>query len=356
MDPERRSQVSPRTVWTIGLNLVAMAVLLLLLYHAREVLTWILIALFLAVALDPAVSRLERRGMKRGWAVFAVFAVLLLVLSAVGLVFVPVLVEQGQSLIAASPQILETVRNHWLVQWADSRVGLLQRVQREWAGYAPTAASSVISFVTGFFKGIFALGTILVVTVFMLLFGPPIHEKGLALVAPAARRERYRELAGRMRGAVSGYVAGVLLVALIAGVVTTLLLLATGVPYFLPLGLLVMLLDIVPYVGNLAAGTILIATAYATTGLQTGTIVTVAFLVYMQVENHLVQPMVQRRTIEMNPLVIVLVMLIGTSLSGILGAIFALPVAGAVQAVLEDVIARRTAENAWKREGEGPQK
>jgi predicted PurR-regulated permease PerM len=145
-----------------------------------------------------------------------------------------------------------------------------------------------------------------------------------------------------MHQVVGGYVSGTLMVALIGGLFTTTLLLVLGVPYFLPLGLAMALLGVVPFLGAALGGTLVVTTTFLSAGARTGFIALVAFVLYQQVENHLLQPLVQRHTIQMNPLAIALVMLIGTSVAGVLGALLSLPLAAAGHILLQDVVGRRS--------------
>jgi predicted PurR-regulated permease PerM len=142
----------------------------------------------------------------------------------------------------------------------------------------------------------------------------------------------------RIQRKVGGYVAGTLLVALIGGVATAVVLVILGVPYFLPLSLAMTLLGIVPYAGPAIGGVLVVSTTFAAAGRTAGVVMLIFFLAYQAAENNLLQPLVQRRTIRMNPLIILSVMLVGTSLAGVVGALLALPLAGAVQVVLREVL------------------
>src|SRR5690606_15589913 len=176
----------------------------------------------------------------------------------------------------------------------------------------------------------------------MLLFGPRLVHGTLELIEPE-QRERFAQMAERIRHAVGGYVGGALIIAAIGGVVTTIALLIIGVPYFLALGLSMMFLGLIPYLGAIVGGVLIVGTTFLSSGTTAGIIALVVVLGYQQVENHVLQPVVQRRTINMNPLVIVISMLVGTSLLGILGTVLALPVAGAIQVIVLDVAERRKA-------------
>lgn len=149
------------------------------------------------------------------------------------------------------------------------------------------------------------------------------------------------ELGEKIRRSVGGYVGGALVIALVGGVVSAVATALLGVPYFLPLGLTMAALGILPYVGSIIGGVLVVGATFLASGLKAGMIALVIFLVYQQVENHVLQPVVQRKTIRMSPLVIAVVMLIGTALWGLMGALLSLPIAGAIQVLLEDRLVRR---------------
>jgi putative heme transporter len=98
---------------------------------------------------------------------------------------------------------------------------------------------------------------------------------------------------------------------------------------------------VVPFLGAALGGILIVTTTFLSAGTRAGFIALAAFLIYQQMENHLLQPLVQRRTIQMNPLAIALVMLVGTATAGVLGALLSLPLAAATQILLEDLRHRR---------------
>lgn len=349
--PERspeRSQVRPRTVWTVGLHALALLALVLTVRASRTVLSWVLIALFFALALWPAVAWLQRKGMKKGLAVALVSLGTLAVVAGMVTSLVPMLVEQGRALVQAGPELVGRVRDHAWVQWADGRFGLLGRVQAAASEVAQGAAGRAVGVATGLLGGLVALITIGVLTLFMLLVGGDVYRAGLAWLRPE-RRAHVHGLLVRMRGVVGRYVLGTLVIAVVAGVVTSVALALLGVPYWLALGVAMVLTSLLPYIGSILGGVLVVGTTFATAGTRAGVICAVIFLAYQQLEGNVLQPLVQRRTMNMNPLLTALAMLVGTSLAGFLGTLLAVPVAGAVQVVLQDALARRQAR--W---GEGP--
>jgi predicted PurR-regulated permease PerM len=336
---ERPSQVSPRTVWTIGLNVIAMVALLGLLWTVREVLALLVVALFLTAALNPVVTWLERR-LRRWIAVLLLFFAGSVLFAGVLLTIVPMVVQQGQALVENAPEIVTRLRETTLVRWADDRFDLIAEARSALEQRAPTIAGSVMTLLGGAVRTLFDLATALIVTMFALIFGRDIYEWAIHQTR-WEQRGRLRELAGRMQHAVGGYVLGTLIVASIGAVVVTLTLLILGVPYFLPLGLAMLFFGIIPYVGPIAGAVVTVATTLATAGTTSALVMLGVFLLYQVAENNLLQPLIQRRTIQINPLITVVAMLLGASVAGIVGTILALPVAAVVQVLVQDVLQRR---------------
>src|SRR5262249_24400400 len=144
---------------------------------------------------------------------------------------------------------------------------------------------------------------------------------------------------------ISGYVAGNLLISVIAGTVTYATLTILGVPFAVPLSVLMAFLDLIPLVGATLGG-VAIGIVTAFNDFPTSTIGWVSvFMVYQQVENNVIQPIVYRRTVDVAPLLVIIAILIGGSLLGILGALVAIPIAAAIQIIIRDV---------WRAEREAP--
>ena len=157
-----------------------------------------------------------------------------------------------------------------------------------------------------------------------------------------ASQERWRAVGRDVYGTVSGYVTGNLLISLIAGTLTTVVLLALGVPFAVALGVIVAILDLIPLAGATIAA-IIIGTVAFLHSITAGIVVVIFFIVYQQIENHLLQPIVYGRTVQLSPLVILISVLIGAELAGVLGALAAIPVAGSLQVVFADWLRHRRA-------------
>ncbi|MBM7113059.1 AI-2E family transporter [Archangium primigenium] len=339
MPSPRRSQVTPLTVWTVGLHALALVTLLWLLTQSAMVLSWVMVSLFLALAANPLVSWLEARGLRRGLAVLGVALLGLGLLSALVVTLVPMLVEQGRALVQAAPGFLDRLQHHPWVEKLDKRYDVIDQAAQQLQRQVSGMPGPMLGVVTDVLRNVVAAVTVAVLTVFFLLFGDDLFQALLRWVRPT-QRERYARIGHRMKGVVGGYVAGSFLISLIGGITTAVITLVLGVPYFLPLGLMMTVLGLIPFVGTFLGGILVTSTTMASVGMKQGLIALALFVVYQQVESNLLQPLVQRHTLKMNPLIIALVMLVGTGLAGLLGALLSLPIAGALQVLMQERLAR----------------
>ena len=181
--------------------------------------------------------------------------------------------------------------------------------------------------------------TIVFLTFFMLLEGQTWVERVYSLF-PAHSQERWRKVGDDIYKTVGGYVTGNILISLIAGASMTIVLLVMGVPYAVALGLLVAFLDLIPLAGATVAGIIVTIVAFLHS-VPAGIVVVVFVIVYQQIENHFLQPVIYGRTVQLSPLVVLVSVLVGAELAGILGALAAIPVAGAIQVIVRDQLALR---------------
>ncbi len=334
---ERIIRLRPTTILAVLGITFGFLLLLYVTWISRQVLTWVIVAIFLTLALNPAVEAFERRGLRRGLATAITSLLALGVIIAAGSLFIPTLVDEATGFAEELPDYVRDVSEGRgpLGELAE-RYEIEQRVRDAVQGggaagvlglsdTALAITQSVITFIV-------AAVTIAFMTFFMLLEGPRWMERFYALL-PERSRETWRGIGNDIYRTVGGYVTGNLLISVIAGVSSTIVLLILDVPYAVALGLLVAILDLIPLAGATLAAIILTAVAFLTS-VPAGIIVLVFMIVYQQIENHLLQPLVYSRTVQLSPLAILVSVLIGAKIAGILGALAAIPVAGAIQVLL----------------------
>jgi predicted PurR-regulated permease PerM len=344
---DRRVTVSVRTVLTVVWATLASLATIALVYYAWRVIAWVLIALFLAIALDHAVTPLVRRGMPRQMAAFAVFVVAVLVIGALGWFFVWQLAPQVEAFITAVPAYIEELAaGRGPFGALEERFGIVDRVQTsiESGGAEGVLgmSSPLLSALQGLFTVIVALLSILFLTLFMLLEGPTWSQRFLDAM-PEPSQPRWRRMLEGSYTAVGGWVTGALLVSVVAGVSTAVLLTLLGVPYALALGLLVAVLDPIPFAGATLGAIIVALVALAENGAVSALIVLAFYVAYQQVENNLILPLVYGRTVQLSPLPLLLAVLIGGELGGIVGVIVSIPIAAALRVVIAEAV-------DWRRE------
>jgi predicted PurR-regulated permease PerM len=341
---ERIVQFRPKTILMVLGLIIATAVVLEVIWIARHVLSWIFIALFLALALNPAVDRLERRVKRRGLATGVVYLAALAAVVGVALLFIPTLVEQVNEFARKVPDYLDDLTK------GRGRLGFLQEkyhlVDKAREALNEGGASKLfgisgtaLALAKGVVTTVVAILTIAFMTFFMLLEGPKWLDRFYSLLAPASR-QRWQSVGRDIYRTVGGYVTGNLLISLIAGTLTWIVLYITDVPYALALALIVAILDLIPLAGATIAAIIVGSIAFLHS-IPAGIIVVIFFVVYQQIENHLVQPIVYGRTVQLSPLAVLLAVLIGAELAGVLGALAAIPVAGTLQVIFLDWLRHR---------------
>jgi predicted PurR-regulated permease PerM len=337
---QRTVRFSVRSVLTVIGLVVATWALLTMVQIARHVIVWILVSIFLALALNPAVEWFMRRGVKsRGLAAGYTYIIAIIVIGAIGYAFIPTLVSQVNDFVQAVPgYVHDLTKGKGRLGFLETKYHIVEKIRTAvndggatkvlgLTGAAISITKSVISLVV-------ATITIAFLTFFMLLEGPAWMDRFYSLL-PERMQPRWRAIGRDVYRTVGGYVTGNLLISLIAGTLTTGVLLALGVPFAVALGVLVAILDLIPLAGATIAA-ILIGTVAFLHSITAGIVVVAFFIVYQQIENHFLQPVIYGRTVQLSPLAVLVSVLIGAELAGILGALGAIPVAGAIQVILID--------------------
>ena len=314
------------SVWTLG--------------RLWRVVSYLLIALFFAVVLTPAVDFLQYKArMRRGVATLIVFLLGLVVMTGLIYAFVRPIVDQGQKFSDNLPEMIDDA------QEGKGRVGKLiteydleekfNENREAIDEQVNTAGSKGVTIIGSVFSGIIAAVTVMVLTILLLLGGPELGQSFLAIL-PERRRERVRRVASDASMAVSGYMFGNVVISILAGIAAYVFLRIAGVPYPEVLALWVAFADLIPLVGATlgAIPTVLVAFLQST---PAGIATIIFFVLYQQFENNVLQVTIMARTVKINPLGILVSVLIGVEIFGLLGALLAIPVAGVIQVVVRDL-------------------
>jgi predicted PurR-regulated permease PerM len=341
LDGDRRPVPVRTILTTIGLVL-ATALLIYIVLQIRQVLTWIVVGAFFAVALYPLVGWVQRRmlgGKRRALATFLVFLLVFILLSALIAAFAVPLVNEGTKLAGQLPKLIDDARSgRGPIGDLLQRTNALQWVQDNQdkiSKFASGLTAPAASVASGFATGIAGTLTVFVLAYLMVLEGPKVVEGCLNVFRPTTA-ERIRRVGGDCAKSVTGYISGNLLISFICGLLTYVVLLVFGVPFAGLIALFVGIADLMPLVGATLGGAVAVIAGFIHS-VPAGIAVLVFFVLYQQLENHLLQPLVFARTVKLNPLTVIVAILIGVELLGILGALLAIPVASMIQVILRDV-------------------
>jgi predicted PurR-regulated permease PerM len=328
--------VTTRVVLRTVLIVVGVVLTLYVIYLLRKPLGWIVIAAFLAVAMSGPVNLLERR-LRRGLAIFIAYLGLLLVPVLLAAILVPPIVNGVNDLAAKAPdyaaQAQDFVQKNERLRKLEKDYGVISQLEAEakkLPAKAGTAAGTLKDVGLGVVNSIFQGVTILILSIFMVANGRSWVSRVISLQSPerAARLER---AADRIARAVGNYVGGAAAQATIAGITSFIVMKILGIPFAGPLAVLVGIADLIPLVGATIAAVIVgIVTLFADFPIDT--IVWVIWaIVYQQLENTVIQPQIQRRAVDLNPFVVLVSVLFGSTLFGVPGALLAIPAAASLQ-------------------------
>ncbi len=326
---------------------VGLLVTVILLWRLRLTLFLILLGVFVAIFLNPFVKGLEKRGLRRSIATLVVFLVFLVAISGLAYLFIHPVYQGATHLSQNFPKLVKDASNGRgpvgrilkkfdLQKWAKQNQPKITASLKSLAKPAINASKVVA-------QGLVEISTVFVLAFFILVQGPGIFQGAIELLGEK-RGKRVLSLVSKVSDAVSGYMLGNLITSVIAGIVVGISLYILGVPYALVLAIWVGLVDFLPLVGGLLAGvpTVLVALLHS---LPAGIITLIIFLIYQEIENHFLLPVVMARTTKLNSLWVLLSVLLGADIGSIIGslvgsvvgAVIAIPVAGAIQIIARDL-------------------
>ncbi len=346
-DPNGR-EPTVRGILRIVVTVVASALALYIVYLVRTPLFWLAFATFIAVVVSAPVNVLSKR-MPRGLAILAVYSGLILVPILIGAILIPPAVRATSSLVSEFPAYVQDVNgfvqdNEKLQDLNDNfdLTAKLDDLANTLASDLGDAATALADLGAGLVSSLFAIFTVVVLSIFMVSRGRGWVDAALRL-RPPDQREALRRALDRMAIAVSSYVGGALVQATLAGIAAFIVLSILGIPAPLALAVIVALLDLIPLVGA-TIGAFIVGLITVFTDFPTATIIWLVFsIAYQQFENYVVQPRIQSRAVALDPFIIVVAALFGAFLLGIVGALVAIPMAAALQIAVREYLAYRRA-------------
>jgi predicted PurR-regulated permease PerM len=343
-EPGRPLNTRSPFMWGLfgGLGALVAVWIALMVVSIRGVLVLVVVALFLAVGLNPAVEFLMRRGMKRSWAVLFVIFGVVLVFAGFLVILVPIISHQVTAIGDNLPGWFDRLQKNDQIRKFDDKYDITTKVEDyvkegTWAQKAFGGVVGVGLAILGILLNAFV---VIVLTLYFLASLPSMKQAAYSL-APASRRERVSLLGDRILRNVGGYVSGAFVVATCAGLSTLIFLFIVGLgSYAVALAMVVALLDVIPMIGATIGAVIVCAIAFAT-DVKTGIIAVIFYIAYQQIENYLIYPKVMSRSVEIPGALTVIAALVGGTLLGVVGALLAIPTAASILLLVREVFLPR---------------
>lgn len=324
-------------------------VLMRALASASQVFVLILVALFLATGLNPAVEAIRRRGTSRTTAVAIIFVAVLVLVGVFIALVIPPLVRQTTYLIEIAPTLLQDLKSNPQIASLNDQYAFIDTLQKKLESITSdgtlifTAFGGVIGVGRTVLSGTFTALTILVLTLYFITSLKEATAIGLKLV-PASRRPRVALLVDAIIARVGAFVGSQILIAAMASVFVTILSLILGLPSPISIGIIVFVCALIPLIGHFLGSGIVTLIA-ATQSVVIGVVAFVAYVVYVQIENYVVTPRIMKRSLNLPGAVTIIAALIGTSLLGLVGGLLAVPVAASIILIMEEVVFPRSEQN-----------
>jgi predicted PurR-regulated permease PerM len=309
---------------------------------ASAVFILIIVSIFLAAGLNPAVMFFQNRGLKRGAAVSAVMACVLIFVAAFIAIAVPPLLDQGNQLIDNAPQLIRDLNNNAFINDLNIKYGVIDSLQTKVDAiikdgqFAITAFGGVIGVGKAVVSGLVSTITILTLTLYFLASLPQVVEISLKFV-PASRRSRVSKLVNAIISRVGSFVGGQAIIAALAAIFILIMGLLIGMPYAGPLAVIVLVCGFIPLIGHFIGMTI-VTLVSLTASLSIAAIALVSYIIYVQIENYVITPRIMKRSLSIPGLVTIIAALLGTSLLGLIGGLLAVPIAAAILLILDEVV------------------
>ncbi len=305
-----------------------------------SILLLVLVAAFLAIGLNPAVTRLQGWGLRRGFAVGVVGLAAIAFVTGVVFALVPPIVDQSDGLSTALPGYIENMKDNKVLNDLNERYDLIDKLKTAATGENASKAFGGVLGGVGLVLGtLFNIVTGLILMFYFLAAFDRLKSGAYKLV-PASRRERTQLLGDEMLARVGSYLSGAVMIAGIAGVSSFTFMEITSIPYPFALALLVAILDLIPQVGATLGAVVVVIVAFFVS-VPVGIAALIFFIAYQQLENWIIYPWVMRKSVNVSDLAAIISVLVGASLLGVIGALLAIPICAAIQLMVREVVIPR---------------
>lgn len=328
-------------IGTLGVMLALLMAMMI--QSLQEVLLAVFIAAFIALGLDPTVRFLQRRGMKRSWALLTVILLVVAIVTGIVWVLVPPLVTQAVSVVKNLPNdTLDITKMPWFDAINTATNGLALDLVNSvakifadpntWSNIGGGALKFGLSVANGVTISIF----VFVLTIYFIASLDTIKKSMYALVSKS-KRDQVVYFGDKILGSIGTYLSGMVILAFINAVWSTILLTLVGVQYAFLLGVMILFITMIPLVGTVITTCIMTIVALFVSPTA-AIIVLVAMLVYMQVEAYIFTPRVMSKAVQIPGSVVLISALAGGTLLGLLGALVAIPVSAGILLIIKQVV------------------
>jgi len=332
MNQSQTINISTSTI----LRAIVILLALVFLYLIRDILMIVFVAVIIAAAINGPVSWLQKNKVPRLLGVIFIYLLLLLVIGLIVTLICPPLANEIKQLAVHFPGIVEKIGLSIQQWWQDYNLGTnLQTFLDQISNRLSQAASSVFATTVNLFGGLFSAVVILVISFYL-----SVQEKGakrfLVSLTPGEHQSYLADLIDRIENKIGGWLRGQLILMLIVGLLVFIGLSVLGIKYALVLAVIAALFEIVPFIGPILAASPAVILAFFQSSFL-ALLVIILYIVVQQLQNYLIVPQVMKRTVGLNPVVIIIVLLVGGKLAGLLGIVLAVPAAAAIAEFLKDL-------------------
>jgi predicted PurR-regulated permease PerM len=347
-EPEQKHQTITFNISTAAIiKLLLFGLAILFLYLVRQIVALVFAALIFAMALDPWVDWLQKNKIPRALGVTIIYVLAIALFTLAIVLLIPPITQQVNDLAANFPdyyqQITSTLGEVKFLQGVDIQKELSARVT-ELGKMAGSTATTVVNAIFSLFKGVLSLFLMFVLTFYFIITEAGL-KKLINILTPVAQQPYVIGLFERMQHRMGLWLKGQIILSVIIFILAFIGLTIVGVNYALLLAFLAGLFEVIPFVGPVAAAVPGLFLALHQSPM-TALMALIVYVVIQQLEGHFIVPKVMSKSVDMNPLIVIIVVLIGVELGGIIGAVLAIPVATAISITLKDILESRSSQKS----------